>query len=213
MDAHGVGQAAVVCAAIENNPDNVEYVSYARSRYPDRFHVIADLDCTWHETYHRAGSADRMRALSDRYQIAGFTHYLGRDNDGWLAGERPRRCSRRLRSAGCWSAWPQLQRGRRTCGSWRDATQVSRSSAIISAECRLKPRPTQRGYRRSSNRSRARTSTLRPDSITSPLGDGIIPRPTPSSCSGRYSRRSARTGSAGRRLPRIDPTLYLPPVA
>ena len=77
----------VVCAAIENNPDNVEYGSYARSRYPDRFHVIADLDCTWHETYHRAGSADRMRALSDRYQIAGFTHYLGRDNDGWLASD------------------------------------------------------------------------------------------------------------------------------
>ncbi len=87
MDAHGVGQAAVVCAAIENNPDNVEYVSYARSRYPDRFHVIADLDCTWQETYHRAGSADRMRALADRYQIAGFTHYLGRDNDGWLASD------------------------------------------------------------------------------------------------------------------------------
>ena len=87
MDVHGVEQAAVVCAAIENNPDNVEYVSFARSRYPGRIHVIADLDCTWHATYHHAGSADRLRALADRYELAGFTHYLGRDNDGWLASE------------------------------------------------------------------------------------------------------------------------------
>jgi L-fuconolactonase len=87
MDGHGVDQAAVVCAAIENNPDNVEYVSFARSRYPGRILVVADLDCTWHETYHRAGSADRLRALADRYQLAGFTHYLGSDNDGWLASD------------------------------------------------------------------------------------------------------------------------------
>jgi L-fuconolactonase len=87
MDVHGVEQAAVVCAAIENNPDNIEYVSFAKSRYPGRIQVIADLDCTWHETYHRAGSADRLRALADRYQLAGFTHYVGSDNDGWLAGD------------------------------------------------------------------------------------------------------------------------------
>src|SRR5580658_3303179 len=87
MDVHGVDQAAVVCAAIENNPDNIEYVSFAKSRYPDRIQVIADLDCTWHETYHRAGSADRLRALADRYQLAGFTHYVGSDNDGWLASD------------------------------------------------------------------------------------------------------------------------------
>lgn len=87
MDVHGVSRAAVVCAAIENNPDNVEYVAFARSRYPGRLDVIADLDCTWHDTYHRPGSADRLRALADRYQIAGFTHYLGPDNDGWLASD------------------------------------------------------------------------------------------------------------------------------
>jgi L-fuconolactonase len=87
MDVHGIDQAAVVCAAIENNPDNIEYVSFAKSRYPGRIQVIADLDCTWHETYHRAGSADRLRALADRYQLAGFTHYVGSDNDGWLASD------------------------------------------------------------------------------------------------------------------------------
>jgi L-fuconolactonase len=87
MDQHGVQQAAVVCAAIENNPDNVEYISFGRARYPGRLHVIADLDCTWHETYHRPGSADRLRALADRYDIAGFTHYVGSVNDGWLASD------------------------------------------------------------------------------------------------------------------------------
>lgn len=87
MDVHGVEQAAVVCAAIENNRDNIEYVSFARARYPDRLHVIADLDCTWHETYHQVGSADRLRALADRYELTGFTHYAGPDNDGWLASD------------------------------------------------------------------------------------------------------------------------------
>ena len=87
MDVHGVEQATVVCAAIENNPDNVEYVSFAQSRYPGRLHVIADLDCTWHQTYHQPGSADRLRALADRYELTGFTHYVGAENDGWLTSE------------------------------------------------------------------------------------------------------------------------------
>ena len=87
MDVHGVEQAMVVCAAIENNPDNVEYVSFAQSRYPGRLQVIADLDCTWHETYHQAGSADRLRALADRYQLTGITHYVGAANDGWLTSK------------------------------------------------------------------------------------------------------------------------------
>jgi L-fuconolactonase len=85
MDVHGVQQAAVVCAAIGDNPGNVEYVSSARARYPGRLQVIADLDCTWHGSYHQRGSADRLRALDDRYQIAGFTHYVSKENDGWLA--------------------------------------------------------------------------------------------------------------------------------
>jgi L-fuconolactonase len=85
MDRHGVEQAAVVCAAIENNPDNLEYVAFAHARHPDRLHVIADLDCTWSTTYHAPGSAARLRALDDAYDLAGFTHYADDDhNDGWL---------------------------------------------------------------------------------------------------------------------------------
>ena len=45
---------------------------------------MADLDCTWSTTYHRPGSAGRLRALDDRYELVGFTHYLKERNDGWL---------------------------------------------------------------------------------------------------------------------------------
>jgi predicted TIM-barrel fold metal-dependent hydrolase len=87
MDTHGVEQAVVVCAAIGGNADNVEYVSFARQRHPSRLHVVADLDCTWSASYHRPGSADRLRALADRYQLAGFTHYVEEHNDGWLLSD------------------------------------------------------------------------------------------------------------------------------
>jgi predicted TIM-barrel fold metal-dependent hydrolase len=87
MDTHGVEQALVVCAAIGENPDNAEYVSLARQRHPSRLHVVADLDCPWSTTYHHPGSAARLRALADRYQLAGFTHYLEERNDGWLLGD------------------------------------------------------------------------------------------------------------------------------
>lgn len=87
MDLHGVSKAGVVCAAIENNPDNIEYVSFGAERYKGRLFVVADLDCTWHQTYHRPGAADRLRALADHYDIVGVTHYVDRHNDGWLASE------------------------------------------------------------------------------------------------------------------------------
>jgi L-fuconolactonase len=87
MDLNAVSQAAVVCAAIDNNPDNVAYVAFARERHQSRLHVVADLDCTWSEYYHRPGAADRLRALADRYPLAGFTHYVYEDNDGWLASD------------------------------------------------------------------------------------------------------------------------------
>jgi L-fuconolactonase len=87
MDANQVGEALVVCAAIENNPDNIEYAAFARDRHPGRFHVVADLDCTWSTTYHAPGSADRLRALADRYPLVGFAHYVGEQNDGWLLSD------------------------------------------------------------------------------------------------------------------------------
>jgi L-fuconolactonase len=87
MNTHGVSEALVVCASIERNPDNIDYVAVARERHPGRLHLVADLDCHWSATYHAPGSVDRLRALDDRYLLAGFTHYLEDENDGWLRGE------------------------------------------------------------------------------------------------------------------------------
>ncbi len=84
MDAHGVELATVVCASIENNPDNLDYVSFACERYPDRLAMVADHDCQWSGTYHAPGGAARLAALADRYQLIGFTHYVFEENDGWL---------------------------------------------------------------------------------------------------------------------------------
>jgi predicted TIM-barrel fold metal-dependent hydrolase len=87
MDLHGVEQATIVCAAIENNPDNLDYVEFACQRHPGRLHMVADHDCQWSSTYHVPGSAERLRALADRYDLVGFTHYVFEQNDGWLRSE------------------------------------------------------------------------------------------------------------------------------
>ena len=91
MGTNGVERAAVVCAAIENNADNLDYVAGARELHPDKLHVLADIDCRWHATYHTPGSADRLRAAAERYCLAGFTHYLGERNDGWLMSDEAER--------------------------------------------------------------------------------------------------------------------------
>jgi predicted TIM-barrel fold metal-dependent hydrolase len=87
MDLNGVREAAVVCARIDNNPDNVAYAAFARDRHPARLHVIADLDCIWSKHHHQPGSPDRLRQLDDQYELAGFTHYVHAENDGWLASD------------------------------------------------------------------------------------------------------------------------------
>lgn len=88
MDAAGVDQAAIVCARIEHNPDNNEYVAECVRRYPDRLHQLADVDCSWTDTYHTAGAAERLAAAADHYPLAGFTHYVRRDDDGaWFLSE------------------------------------------------------------------------------------------------------------------------------
>ena len=91
MDLHGVAEALVVCARIDNNFDNVDYVAFARDRYTTRLRLVADLDCTWSSTHHVPGSAERLVELDDRYDLEGFTHYVHRDNDGWLRSEEAER--------------------------------------------------------------------------------------------------------------------------
>ena len=88
MDLNGVDQALIVCAQIDHNPANNAYVAERVAAYPDRLHQVVDLDSVWSATYHTPGADHRIRRMAERWPIAGFTHYLAREDDGaWLASE------------------------------------------------------------------------------------------------------------------------------
>jgi L-fuconolactonase len=88
MDRHDVEKAAVVCARIgssdHRNEDNNDDVAMAARRHPDRIAVIADVDCSWRPEHHTTGAAARLRETAERLDLAGFTHYVHADNDGWF---------------------------------------------------------------------------------------------------------------------------------
>jgi|SRR5581483_2809487 len=88
MEQAGVDQAMIVCARITHNPDNNDYVAECVRRSPQRLHQLVDVDCSWSETYHIPGAADRLREAAGRYRPAGFTHYVRRDDDGsWFLSD------------------------------------------------------------------------------------------------------------------------------
>lgn len=94
MDQNEVDRALVVCARIGHeigpdyaNDDNNAYVADAVACHPDRLWMAADLDCMWREEYHTPGAPDRLRALLDRFDLAGFTHYVRDPVDGWLTSD------------------------------------------------------------------------------------------------------------------------------
>ena len=84
MDRAGVDQAVVVCASFEGNRDNVGYVSRFAARHRERFHIFADVDCLWAQTYHTDGAAARLSRIAKRLNLKGFTHYLRDDVDDWF---------------------------------------------------------------------------------------------------------------------------------
>lgn len=85
MDTNGIDKAAVVCARIDHNPDNNEYIAEAVKRYPDRLYQLADVDCSWWPTYHTPGADQRLIEAIETFNLKGFTHYLAGDDDGsWL---------------------------------------------------------------------------------------------------------------------------------
>lgn len=88
MDANAVAQAVVVCARIDHNPDNNDYIAACVRRFPDRLHQFADVDCSWSATYHAPGAANRLAAAVRTYSLKGFTHYVRADDDGsWFLSE------------------------------------------------------------------------------------------------------------------------------
>lgn len=88
MDRCGVGRALVVCARIDRNPDNNDYVAECVRRFPDRLVQFADVDCSWTATYHTPGAAERLEHAVDRYRLRGVTHYIAADDDGaWFLSD------------------------------------------------------------------------------------------------------------------------------
>jgi len=90
MDRHGVGKAVLVCANIEHNLDNNDYVAECVARYPDRLVQFADVDCMWSPSYHTPGAAERLCEAAERYALKGFTHYV-KDDTEWFDSAEGRR--------------------------------------------------------------------------------------------------------------------------
>lgn len=86
MDRNGVDKAVLVCAQIEHNPANNDYVADCVRRYPDRLIQFADVDCMWSPTYHTPGAAARLREAAEKYHLKGFTHYL-KDDYAWFESD------------------------------------------------------------------------------------------------------------------------------
>jgi L-fuconolactonase len=87
MDKEGVDRSVLICARIDHNPDNNQYVFEASRRWPDRIIQFPDIDSGWSPEYHTPGATDRLRAAIDRWGISGFTHYVNEANDGWLTSD------------------------------------------------------------------------------------------------------------------------------
>ena len=88
MDLNGVDQAFLVCAGIEHNPRNNDYIARMSRLYSGRIRQVADVDCSWSETYHTPGAASRLRQAAEQWSLQAFTHYMKPDDDGsWLFGE------------------------------------------------------------------------------------------------------------------------------
>jgi predicted TIM-barrel fold metal-dependent hydrolase len=84
MQENLVDQAVVICARLDENADNNDYVAAEAAKRPGRLHPFLDVDCEWTPMYHRPGAAARLRETAERWPIKGFTHYLTPENDGWL---------------------------------------------------------------------------------------------------------------------------------
>lgn len=85
MDRNGVQQATIVCAQIEHNPCNNDYIAECVRRYPSRLYQYADVDSFWSDTYAAPGAAKRLEQAAEKWPIKGFTHYLAKEDNGeWL---------------------------------------------------------------------------------------------------------------------------------
>ena len=87
MDGNGVDMAVLVCARIDHNPHNNEYGTECVRRFPERLIQFADVDCSWTDTYHTSGAAERLRDAAAQYRLKGYTHYLKGDYEWFESAE------------------------------------------------------------------------------------------------------------------------------
>lgn len=88
MDQCGVDRAVIICAPINRNPENNEYVAEQVQRHPSRLYQFPDIDSRWSQTYHTHEAARRLEDLADRWPVKGVSHYLKDDDDGsWLTSD------------------------------------------------------------------------------------------------------------------------------
>lgn len=90
MALNGVDKAVIICAQIDHNPQNNEYIAEVAAPHRGKLFQFPDVDCSWSTTYHTPGAADRLRAIAERWPIKGFTHYLRQEDDGWLVSDEGR---------------------------------------------------------------------------------------------------------------------------
>lgn len=89
MDQYGVDQALIVCAEIDRNPDNNEYVADCVSKYPDRLHQAIDIDSHWSDTYHAPCAEVRLRQTLKKVPVKAVSHYVTNTSESrdWLISE------------------------------------------------------------------------------------------------------------------------------
>lgn len=91
MDEADVESAVMICAAIGDNPHNVDYAIEAALRHDRRFVVFPDLECRWDPAYRTPGAAARLERALARWDFAGFTMYFNETEDGsWIDSEEGR---------------------------------------------------------------------------------------------------------------------------
>lgn len=81
MNQIGVDMAILVCARIDHNPNNNDYVFDCIRNYPNRLIQFADVDCSWTKTYHTKGASERLAEATIKYSLKGYTHYLREEDD------------------------------------------------------------------------------------------------------------------------------------
>lgn len=88
MDQAGVDRAVIICAGIDHNPENNDYVAAHAARHGGRIIPFADVDSRWSATHQTPGAAARLARTAERLKLVGFTHYHHEAADaGWLVSE------------------------------------------------------------------------------------------------------------------------------